>query len=397
VQHAHVHDKHRGPLSRGEKPSGSRWEVWWTEPDSGTGKTVTRRKRFAKKVHAQAHADALNEKFREGVAAPTLDGSKTVVEVSAHWMAQRHGIKSSVRYRSAGALRTWVLPRFRARAVGSIKRSEVQDFANDLLAGTAVPDYSEGTERAAGPLAPASVRVVLTQLRGTIEHARLNEWMSGANPVFKIALPKTADDEMVFLNFQQVERLVSVVGDRNYGQRYAATVQVMAYCGLRIGEVLTLKVSDVDLLKRRIHVQRSWISADTWTMGLPKNGKKRFVPISTRLVEVLRPFVAAGDGYLFPSPRGVAEQPDNWRNRVWKQAIAGSEFAVMKMTPHDLRHTAASMSIAAGADVKVVQNMLGHASAVETLDRYGHLWPDRLDEVADAVEAARKTALGLAT
>lgn len=75
MQHAHVHDKHRGPLSRGEQPSGSRYEVWWTEPDPRTAKTITKRKRFAKEVHAQAHADDLNSKFRGGVAAPTLDGS----------------------------------------------------------------------------------------------------------------------------------------------------------------------------------------------------------------------------------------------------------------------------------------------------------------------------------
>jgi integrase len=63
------------------------------------------------------------------------------------------------------------------------------------------------------------------------------------------------------------------------------------------------------------------------------------------------------------------------------------------MTPHALRHTAASLAIAAGADVKVVQQMLGHKSATMTLDLYGHLFPDRLDTVADAMDAARAVAL----
>ena len=54
-----------------------------------------------------------------------------------------------------------------------------------------------------------------------------------------------------------------------------------------------------------------------------------------------------------------------------------------------LRHTAASLAIAAGADVKVVQTMLGHASATMTLDLYGHLYSDRLDEIADRMGAAR--------
>ncbi|QBI51949.1 Tyrosine recombinase XerD [Streptomonospora litoralis] len=62
------------------------------------------------------------------------------------------------------------------------------------------------------------------------------------------------------------------------------------------------------------------------------------------------------------------------------------------LTPHKLRHTAASLAIAAGADVKVVQQMLGHATATMTLDTYGHLFPDRLDEVADAMDAGRMKA-----
>jgi integrase len=58
------------------------------------------------------------------------------------------------------------------------------------------------------------------------------------------------------------------------------------------------------------------------------------------------------------------------------------------LTPHGLRHTAASLAIASGADVKVVQTMLGHASTTMTLDLYGHLYADRLDEIADRMDAA---------
>src|SRR3954447_11312984 len=66
------------------------------------------------------------------------------------------------------------------------------------------------------------------------------------------------------------------------------------------------------------------------------------------------------------------------------------------MHPHKLRHTAASLAIASGADVKVAQQMLGHKSATMTLDLYGHPFPDRLDTVADAMDAARTVALNVA-
>jgi integrase len=58
---------------------------------------------------------------------------------------------------------------------------------------------------------------------------------------------------------------------------------------------------------------------------------------------------------------------------------------------HDLRHTCASLAISAGANVKVVQKLLGHKTAVLTLDRYGHLFPDDLDAVADAFDAAAQS------
>lgn len=64
------------------------------------------------------------------------------------------------------------------------------------------------------------------------------------------------------------------------------------------------------------------------------------------------------------------------------------------LTPKALRHTAASMAIAAGADVKVTQRMLGHADASMTLNTYADLWPDRLDEVTATVSAQRAKALG---
>ena len=64
-----------------------------------------------------------------------------------------------------------------------------------------------------------------------------------------------------------------------------------------------------------------------------------------------------------------------------------------RVTPHDLRHTAASLAISSGANVKVVQRMLGHKSAKVTLDTYAALFPDDLDSVVDALERHRHEQL----
>jgi integrase len=64
-----------------------------------------------------------------------------------------------------------------------------------------------------------------------------------------------------------------------------------------------------------------------------------------------------------------------------------------RLVPHELRHTAASLAIASGANVKAVQSMLGHASAAMTLDRYSHLFEDALEAVADRLDTARERSV----
>ncbi|MDY0983317.1 tyrosine-type recombinase/integrase [Microbacterium sp. CFBP9023] len=84
----------------------------------------------------------------------------------------------------------------------------------------------------------------------------------------------------------------------------------------------------------------------------------------------------------------------NWCNRIWLKARRAVQSA-SGYSAHDLRHVAATNAVAAGADVKLVQLMLGHKDATETLNTYSHLWPNRVDEVIDAVERRRAKALGL--
>lgn len=85
----------------------------------------------------------------------------------------------------------------------------------------------------------------------------------------------------------------------------------------------------------------------------------------------------------------------NWRYRVWDPAVRAAALPSVGLTPMTLRRTAATMSIAAGADVKVVQRMLGHADATMTLNSYADLLPERLDDVTNAMTLQRSLALKL--
>jgi integrase len=91
------------------------------------------------------------------------------------------------------------------------------------------------------------------------------------------------------------------------------------------------------------------------------------------------------DDFIFTSPDGGPMRINNWRKRVLDPACAAAGLA--DLSPHDLRHTAASLAIASGTNVKAVQRMLGHSSAAMTLDVYAGLFADDLDSVAHGLDS----------
>jgi integrase len=89
---------------------------------------------------------------------------------------------------------------------------------------------------------------------------------------------------------------------------------------------------------------------------------------------------------VFTAPEGGVLRSTNFRPRFFDPAA--EKVGLLGLTPHVLRHTAASLAIAAGANVKAVQLMLGHASAAMILDIYAGLFADDLDAVADRLDRA---------
>ena len=121
--------------------------------------------------------------------------------------------------------------------------------------------------------------------------------------------------------------------------------------------------------------------------GTPKTHARRTVPLPRFLAADLAPLVEGKgpDDLVFTAPRGGVLRGRNFRRTVFDPAVR--RVGPAGFHPHELRHTAASLAIASGADVKVVQQMLGHKTATMTLDLYGHLFPDRLDDLADRMDA----------
>ncbi len=112
-----------------------------------------------------------------------------------------------------------------------------------------------------------------------------------------------------------------------------------------------------------------------------------FFELAARAVERGR---YAPEELVFGSMRGTPLQPSNFRQRVWGLALrrAGLEDAGYRF--HDLRHTCVSRLVGAGADIKLVQAVAGHANPLITLKRYSHLLGSRVTEAADRFDPAAK-------
>jgi integrase len=129
----------------------------------------------------------------------------------------------------------------------------------------------------------------------------------------------------------------------------------------------------VDFLRRTVKIERQRLASGR--IGPPKTAKSaRTVPLGQVVIDELAAHLAEypSDDVLFTLATGQPLTYPDWRP-VWDKA---NTLAKVDIDTHQLRHFYASALIAGGASVKVVQARLGHASAVITLDTYGHLWPD---------------------
>jgi integrase len=166
---------------------------------------------------------------------------------------------------------------------------------------------------------------------------------------------------------------------------YDALVLVLAFCGLRFGEATALQRTDVHVDRGRIEVHAAVEHVNgQYRIGPTKTYERRSVPIPPPALDVLRGRLS-GDGLLFP---GVDGYPKNHEFRkVFDPAAI--KAGVPGLAPHELRHTCASLAIRTGrgANIKTVQRLLGHATTTMTLDTYGHLYRDDLDQVAQQMGA----------
>jgi integrase len=322
-------------------------------------------KHFARKVDAQLWLDGVTVAVQTGSYVNPAMSRVTVGEWSARWLEGQGHLKPSTRARYEGILRVQVLPTW-----GLVRLSDVTHA--DVVAWV--------TRLTAGGLAPSSVRQV-HRVFSMVLGLAVRDGRMPRNPADKTPLPRAATPEKRFLTHGEVANLADAAGS------YGLAIRVLAYTGLRFGELAALRVRRLDLMRRRIEVAESVTEVGgraVW--GTPKSHAARSVPVGRSLVDALA-LATAGKGpddFVFSAPRGGALMLQNFRRSVFDPAVRAA--GLEDVTPHDLRHTAASLAVSAGANVKAVQRLLGHASAAMTLDVYSGLFDDDLDAVADRLD-----------
>lgn len=201
------------------------------------------------------------------------------------------------------------------------------------------------------------------------------------NPVRGVDLPWKTKKPHMFLSHEQIRDLADC-------SKYPVLIRVLAYCGLRWGEVTGLRVQDVDMIRRRLNINQNTVDVGgKIKVGTPKSHERRSVPFP----EFLAPAIGElcknrhREDLVFPNDDGSYLRHINMREHKSWLGSAVITSGVSRVTPHDLRHTAASFAVSARANVKAVQRMLGHSSASMTLDVYAKFFDGDLDGVAIAL------------
>lgn len=307
--------------------------------------------------------------------------SAAVTEWRASWNG-RLSPTTARRYESV--LDNYLLPTFGSVPVGRIDHAAVQRYV-DRLAGDP-------------KLAPGTVRNVYAVLRTAMAKAVRLGWIK-ANPCVHIDLPRARRQEMLFLTAEEVRAVAEAID-----AQYRVLIYTAAYTGLRAGELAGLQRQDVDLLRGVIHVQRAIKDVNGHLVhGPTKTHAQRIVSLPRTIRDMLNDHLAqpspGGTGPTAPvfCMKGGGLLRQGAVLRYFRRAAAGYVLRGRKVPGvltaekhairfHDLRHTCAALSIAAGAHPKLISARLGHSSITVTLDRYGHLFP-AMEALADALEA----------
>jgi integrase len=302
--------------------------------------------------------------------------------VAARWEATTVNLRANTQAAYRNLLRRYLLPAFGPMPLGDLDAMAVRAWLARLK--------RDGVG--------ASTRAKSYRLLSRILGTAVESGYLARNPCTVRGAAAEPAPEMRFATVTQVAALADAIPPR-----FRALVLVAAYTGLRWGELAGLRVKRVDLLHRRITVAEQLLEVrGRLAFGPPKTGAGlRTVTLPTVAAEALAEHLGvyaedSPDGLVFPAERGGPIRRSNFTRRIWIPATRAAGVEGLRF--HDLRHTAATLAVAAGASTRELMVRMGHSSSAAAL-RYQHVMAGRdaaiaaaLDELVEAAWAQTEDA-----
>jgi integrase len=338
---------------------GNKQQARWRDHDGRQ-----RTKLFATKREADDHLAQIRTARNEGKPgpAPRKAGMPLRGYAQLYFLPRMRHLAPNSRTLYEAHLRNHIVPALGDRRIGQVTPGDVDLFIADIT----------------GRLAPSTVHTVHAVLHRLLRQA-VRDQLLPSNPAEGIELPRRERKEWEPLPAASITALADAIYPR-----FRVAVWLAADAGMREGEVLGLTVGRVRFLERRIEVRQQLQNGVLCELKTRKS--RRNIPVDGMVItEVARHLEQwPSDHLLITTDRGGPVSRSlfghHWRQAAAKAGLPGEKF-------HSLRHWYASVMIRAGLNVKLVQERLGHSTALETLGTYLHIWPEDADVGRGVVEA----------
>jgi len=255
--------------------------------------------------------------------------------------------------------RLHIKPAIGMKRLDRLTTKHIEDMLDDIVAKGLKP-------RTAGHVR-ATLRVALGEAK--------YEGLITSNPAMTARAPKVRSVEQKYLTPEQARLLISSTTHSERGPLWVLAVNT----GARAGELCGLSWGDIDLVGRKMHVRKQWTRGHSGyeLRDLKTDKAQRVVPLTPEAVDALTVMRSrdekagrAGEhSSVFHDIAGDRLDPTRLAGRL-RTALKRAGLPVVKF--HDLRHTAATLMIASGADIVAVSRVLGHSNVSTTLNIYGH-------------------------
>ena len=368
---------------------GAGYTCYWSVRDPATGKRVQHSKGgFRTRRAAQAHLNTILSAVETGAWRP--DQAVTVRQLFLeHWLPaqEARGLRASTMSMYRGAVEWHILPHLGGKRVAALAPADV----------TAMVEHLRSAPSAKGRrgLSPRTAQAAVGTLKAATKRASTNG-LVGRDPLAGLQRPRAKSPEMRFWTATEARAFLEATRDDRLGFAWALALAT----GLRRGELCGLTWGAIDLEARTLRVERTLVVVDgkVAVSSAKTQAGRRTVPLGEEVVALLRTLrrrqteerLRAGGAYaeggaLLADELGRPYAPDAVAKK-FAEAVRAAGLPRIRF--HDLRHSSATLMLAAGTPVRVVSEVLGHANVMVTLQTYGHVVPGMAEQATSALSAS---------